>query len=180
MGVLAMIIRIIVAVTAITGSSGSPQVSYVGSREDGAPPPSTRPQAVSFIDSARVGRAAVVAVVCRQRLENPHLSEAGQTVVFKTRVTCDGNLPTILVRVTTLMGRMTRNGMVLVAGTNEQRRIAVTGQPSPPFYTPGLTARKIGISGQYRGQSTLEFTEPGGVKSPPSYFQTRIVPVDAH
>lgn len=194
MGLAFLWIRTIVAVAVLAGVEpsdtprsssghpvGPPQVAFVGLGSS---------RAASFVQSS--GGAAYVAgiparktgfeavVTCTPRLENPHWSVKGQTVLFKTRVTCVGNLPTILVRVTTLMGRMTKNGMVLVAGTTDERSVPVTGLPSRPVYTPSRPARKIRVDGRYRGQATLEIIEPGGYKTPPVYTQTSIVPVDAH
>jgi hypothetical protein len=188
MGVFAVLVRVVTALalagaTSVRHSSddhpGEPaQVWFVGSQARGTA--TALAGATSFVSGLRLGRAAqAVVVTCTQRLEHPHWSRTGDTVVFKTRITCVGNKPTVRVRITTLMGRVVKKGMVLVAGTRESRTILVDGQPSDPVYTPGTDARKVRIDGRYRGESTLEIIEPGGVKSGPISKQTPIFQVDA-
>ena len=108
-------------------------------------------------------------------MQSPHWSQRGQTVLFKTRVTCVGNMASIRVRISTLMGRRTATGMVLVAGGREDRIVRVDGHPSQPFYCPKVDARKIRRDGWYRGQATLAIVEAGGTKTPPAYEQTKLI-----
>lgn len=98
-------------------------------------------------------------------------------MVFKVRVSCVGNKATMRVRVRTVLGRATSNGMVLVAGSLEDRVIAVNAGPSKPFYTPRLSARKVTRAGRYRGQSTLEMREPAEFYAGPTSGQTPFVAV---
>lgn len=125
-------------------------------------------------------KSAVSVVTCMQRLENPHWSKPGKTILFKVRVTCTGNLPTIRVRVRTFLARVPASGGILVAGSLEDRTIAVTGSPSQPFYTPKKGAKRVRKDGRYRGQATLEIIQAGGVKSSPVSKQTPLVSVNGH
>lgn len=139
--------------------------------------PADVPSGVGYARNVVSRRGATVLVTCREHLDHPHWSREGRTVVFKTRVACIGNLPTIHVRITTLMGRMTDRGMVLVAGSLEDRHVEVDGGWSEPFSTPKKHAKKVRRSGRYRGEATLEIIESGGVKTSPVYMQTPIEPV---
>lgn len=135
---------------------------------------------VVFVRTGVDARAeAVTYVRCKLWVNNPHWSSTGRTVLFKTGVTCVGNLATILVEVRTYLARRKKDGsFYLVAAGLETRRNKVNVAKPPPYYCP-LQGRGIHVKagGWFRGAARLSIIEPGGVKTPAVSKQSSVVPV---
>lgn len=97
---------------------------------------------------------------CTGNVNNPHWSKKGKSVIFKTRLSCKGNISKVHVRV---------RGQLLkcpghcppstVASSNETKVVAVNGG-SVTYYTPKPSGKKVKGDGSYQGKVTMQITSP--------------------
>jgi hypothetical protein len=124
-------------------------------------------QSGKVVSSVRVGGAGDGAEAQRTRwakctgnVNNPHWSKGGRSVIFKTRLSCRGNIPKVHVRV---RGQLLKcPGYCppgVVATSNETKVVAVNGG-TVTYYTPKPAGKKVRGDGSYQGKVTMQITSP--------------------
>lgn len=113
--------------------------------------------ATEWRDAGKDGRAARWAA-CEATVNSPHWSKKAKTVLFKTRVSCKGNIPRVHVKVTGRLYRKSGSGWKAVVGSKETRTKATNGGKST-FYTPRGN-NKVRLDGTYQGKITVQITSP--------------------
>ncbi|SCK44776.1 hypothetical protein H181DRAFT_03964 [Streptomyces sp. WMMB 714] len=97
---------------------------------------------------------------CTGTVNNPHWSKGGKSVIFKTRLSCKGNIPRVHVRV---RGQLLKcPGLCppsTVATSDETKTVAVNGG-NVTYYTPKPKGKKIRGDGSYQGKVTMQITSP--------------------
>ncbi|MET9862910.1 hypothetical protein ABZY93_27150 [Streptomyces smyrnaeus] len=96
---------------------------------------------------------------CTAQVNNPHWSKKGKSVIFKTRVTCAGNIARVHVKVTGKLYRKSGSKWKAVAGSSETKVKATNGSVST-YYTPRPSGKKVTLDGTYKGQITVQITSP--------------------
>jgi hypothetical protein len=101
---------------------------------------------------------------CRPKINDPHWSRNGRTVVARAFVTCVGTLARVRVRVTTFLARVNRHGGLSLVASGIEDRTVVVGEKPIPVYCPRRTAKQGQVSGTYRAVAT--FLEPQPATTP--------------
>ena len=131
-------------------------------------------------DNARSVTGAQVS--CSASIENPHFSDGAGSVIFKTRITCEGDAPPVQVRVRGTLGSVAggapgrpAQGPPATQATSEQVRTVPMGGTAT-YYTPATNGSKVRGSGTYVGNIVGEIVGPPGVTtSGPSRAASRYV-----
>lgn len=133
--------------------------------------PDAGPQEVEFTVPAGVYRgpdgevisvSRAISHVCELQSDTPHWSTPGQTVLFKPRVRCKGQVGVIPIRVNGLLGRTSVNSIStlrIVAESDYTQNVQVTSNtvygPRTTWYVPRLeSSTKISRSAYFRGSSS--------------------------
>ncbi|WP_344568490.1 hypothetical protein [Streptomyces axinellae] len=135
-----------------TGTSGSRSESGTGAR------PGSQ-SAVSEWQGSDKGFAAARWASCTAAVNNPHWSKKGKSVIFKTRVSCQGNIAQVHVKVTGKLYRKSGSKWKAVAGSSETKVKATNGAGST-YYTPRPSGKKVNLDGTYQGKITVQITSP--------------------
>jgi hypothetical protein len=88
--------------------------------------------AAATIVAAPTTAEAQAVVTCIAQADNPHYSSGARGVIFKTRVTCNGNSPV------TFVGHLSSGplvGPLVIAAVHEENRVVSGGQKNT-FYVP--------------------------------------------
>lgn len=97
---------------------------------------------------------------CTGNVNNPHWSKKGKSVIFKTRLSCKGNIPKVHVRVSGQLLKCPGHcPPSTVATSNETKVVAVNGG-SVTYYTPKLRGKKVRGDGSYQGKVSMQITSP--------------------
>jgi hypothetical protein len=108
--------------------------------------------------------------VCNASVLNPHFSDParGNTVLFKTRITCQGPTP-VEVRITGTLGSVDAaappspapgEGFVARANSGQTQQVANDGKTPTTYYTPMLSGPTVKGSGWYVGTISGEILAP--------------------
>lgn len=113
---------------------------------------------------------------CTAQPNSPHWSKKGKSVIFKTRVSCKGNIPKVHVQV---------RGKLLVcpgycppstAATSKETKVLTVNGGSATYYTPKVGGKKVRGDGKYQGKVTVQITSP--VKGTKGSAESKMVNVD--
>ncbi|OEU85299.1 hypothetical protein DB35_15880 [Streptomyces abyssalis] len=97
---------------------------------------------------------------CTAQPNSPHWSKKGKSVIFKTRVSCKGNIPKVHVQV---------RGKLLVcpgycppstAATSNETKVLAVNAGGATYYTPKVGGKKVRGDGKYQGKVTVQITSP--------------------
>ena len=156
-------VLLVSAATLMTGGTApghaAPHAGTETSRTSGAPEAPAPRTAVSQWQGSGKGIAATRWASCAAAVNNPHWSRNGKSVIFKTRVTCKGNIAQIHVRVTGKLYRKSGSTWRALAGSSETKVKATNGAAST-YYTPRPSGTKVRLDGTYQGRITLQITSP--------------------
>ncbi|MDJ1138320.1 hypothetical protein [Streptomyces iconiensis] len=96
---------------------------------------------------------------CTAQVNNPHWSRGAGSVIFKTRVSCQGNIPRVHVKVRGKLHKKSGNRWVSVAASNETK-VKVTNGSVSTYYTPKPSGTNVTRDGTYKGTITVQITSP--------------------
>ncbi|MBH1936064.1 hypothetical protein I5Q34_17610 [Streptomyces sp. AV19] len=96
---------------------------------------------------------------CTAKADTPHWSRGARSVIYKTRVTCKGNVSRVHVKVRGWLIYSSGGGPSTAATSNETRVIATNGRAAT-YYTPKVRGKKVRWSGKFQGSSTVQITSP--------------------
>lgn len=108
---------------------------------------------------ATSGPTAVKQAYCKVTADTPHWSKGAKSVIYKTRVTCFGNIPTVRVKVTGSLRYWSGKDEHVAAKSGETRRMGTLGK-TETFYTPVPSGKKVKFSAKFFGFSTGQIVSP--------------------
>ncbi|PZT72037.1 hypothetical protein DNK56_05625 [Streptomyces sp. AC1-42W] len=113
-------------------------------------------------DAPEVAKAPTTSIKtawCKVTADTPHWSKGAKSVIYKTRVQCYGNIPTVQVKVNGSLVHASGGGPNVAASSSETKTIK-TGGGKATFYTPKTSGRKVQYSGKFQGSSTGKIVAP--------------------
>ncbi|NGO70182.1 hypothetical protein [Streptomyces boncukensis] len=96
---------------------------------------------------------------CAAKVNNPHWSKGAKSVIFKTRVTCAGNIAKVHVKVIGKLYRKSGGRWKVVTASNQTEVKSTNGTVST-YYTPKKGGKRATLDGVYRGKITVRITSP--------------------
>lgn len=137
--------------------------AVTGSAQAAVPTSDSQPESATGSVSLQSGDADAKKTKwarCTVQPNSPHWSKKGKSVIFKTRVSCKGNIPKVHVQV---------RGKLLVcpgycppstAATSKETKVVAVNGGSATFYTPKVGGKKVRGDGKYQGKVTAQITSP--------------------
>ena len=95
---------------------------------------------------------------CKASADRPHWSKGAKSVIYKTRVECAGNVPTVKVHCKGQLIYSTGDAPATAATSSETRPVKTDGTKTT-FYTPETGGKKVDWSGNFQGSTHC--TSPG-------------------
>ena len=130
---------------------------------------SLAPAPASAATAERVPASARAQVSCSAAVENPHFSRGANSVIFKARITCEGDAPPVQVRLRGTLGSIAggapgspAQGPSVTRATSDQTQTIRMGGTAT-FYTPATDGAKVRGSQTYVGNIFGEIIGPPGV-----------------
>ncbi|MFF1376130.1 hypothetical protein [Streptomyces sp. NPDC058308] len=96
---------------------------------------------------------------CKVTADTPHWSKGAKSVIYKTRVQCFGNIPTVRVKVTGKLKYYSGQFEQTAATSSETRKMGTLGNTAT-FYTPVTNGKKVKYSANFWGHSTAQIVSP--------------------
>ncbi|MBY8886371.1 hypothetical protein K7472_16065 [Streptomyces sp. PTM05] len=99
--------------------------------------------------------------VCTATVQSPHRSSGAKDgrILFKTRVTCEGDIPAVTVNIRGSLEEGPLVGPKRIMTTSDQSQVIKTGGTAT-FYTPLANGKQVKAAGTYTGFITGEITAP--------------------
>ncbi len=103
--------------------------------------------------------ATVRTAWCKGTADVPHWSRGGGSVIYKTRIECIGNIPSVQVKVDGTLVHIAGGGPN-IAATSSQTQTISTLNGKKTYYTPVPSGRKVRYSGKFQGSSAFKIVSP--------------------